>query len=179
MGLEPLQRSFFSRSTDTVAKDLLGKYLVVHDLVGQIVETEAYFGPEDPASHASRNLKRAKIMWDTPGLAYVYNCHKYWMLNVVAHDNHVGAVLIRGVVPIKGTQKILSRVKDTLGPGKLCMGFGITKEYNGIDLTKPPVYLADGPSFDSYEVSKRIGVKDESLMRFYIPKKKIKELFKN
>ena len=159
-----------------MAKDLLGKFLVVNGLVGRIVETEAYFGPEDPASHASRNLKRAKIMWGTPGLAYVYNCHKYWMLNVVAHDNYVGAVLIRGTIPVMGVREILSRVNDTLGPGKLCIGFGITKEYNGVDLTKPPVYLAGGPPFDSFEVSKRIGVKDESLMRFYVPKRILRDV---
>ena len=86
-----LPRSFYTRSTDEVARDLLGKLLVrrLDDMLlgGIIVETEAYFGGDDPASRAYEGLKTYnRVMFEEPGRVFIYNVHQYWMLNLIAHD---------------------------------------------------------------------------------------------
>ena len=105
-----MPNKFYERDTETVARKLLGKRLIrkMGDecLEGIIVETEAYYGLHDPASRAYHGLKKYnEPMWREPGKTFIYNVHRYWMLNIVAHKpNQIGAVLIRAVEPTKGLE---------------------------------------------------------------------------
>lgn len=97
-------KDFYTRDTETVARDLLGKILVRRlgdELLGGIIlETEAYFGADDPASRAFQGKKRYNsVMFGEPGHLFIYNVHKYWMLNFIGHDNGVGGILIRAIEP--------------------------------------------------------------------------------
>ena len=157
---EPLPVSFYARPTADVARDLLGVMLVrqLADRMqaGRIVETEAYGGPEDLASHAARSATgRARIMFGPAGRAYVYliygmhNC-----LNVVAHDEGaVGAVLVRAIEPLLAVEGA------TNGPGRLCRAFAIDMTFNGLPLDGPELRLAPGPpGTEPIAVGSRIGV---------------------
>src|SRR6478672_2687482 len=96
-----LKKSFFSRDTLTVARDLIGTILVAGDCEGRIVEAEAY--TTDPASHAVTRRNQARVMIETFGFVYVYFTYgKYYCLNLTADQTGPGAVLIRAVEPIKG-----------------------------------------------------------------------------
>ena len=181
-----LNRGFFARDTALVARKLLGSQLVRvlnGDLLkGRIVETEAYYGEEDPPSHASSGRTgRSRIMWGEPGLAYVYLIYGiHLMFNVVTESSGVpGAVLIRGVEPLQGIE-LMQRRRDGVsvesladGPGKLTEAFGIGKAENGEDLAESDeLWLEEGEvvSGDDIESSGRIGVsrgKEEEL-RFYL-----------
>ena len=130
-----LPRSFYSRGTLSVARELLGMHLVhAHDgraQVGRIVEVEAYKGPEDLAAHSSKGrTQRTEVMFGPPGHAYVYLIYGFWnCLNVVtAKDGVPHAVLIRALEPIEG-------IEDTThGPGLLCRALQIDRSLNGADL---------------------------------------------
>ena len=174
-----LSRKFYSRNTKTVAKELLGKILVHKKCKGKIVETEAYFGKNDPASHAHCKItKRNIIMYQKPGTAYVYFTYgNHWLLNVVTEKEGIpGAVLIRALEPLEGfrTMKKRRKVKDiknlTNGPGKLTKAFGIDKRHNGLDLTKYDLFIEN--SNEKFEIvnTTRIGLSrgKEKLLRFYI-----------
>jgi len=143
-----LDRGFYSRDTAIVAKELIGKLLVKkiqgQQLNGIITETEAYYGKNDPASHAFRGrTPRAEIMFGSAGFAYVYFCYgMYYMLNAVTEREGIpGAVLIRAVLPISGTDTMAMRrntrdiKKLANGPGKLTIAFCIDFSDNGKDLT--------------------------------------------
>ncbi len=140
-----LPTSFYNRPTLTVARELLGARLVrILDgvkLVGVIVETEAYFGFDDLASHAKagRTIRTAP-MFGAPGHAYVYFTYgNHWMLNAVTErEGFPAAVLIRAIQPIEGVEVMLARRggRDTLGPGKLTQAMGITKSENQVNLTE-------------------------------------------
>jgi len=184
---EILPKRFYERDPEKVAKELLGKILVrkIGDvtLSGIIVETEAYYGPGDPASRASGGMKKFnKLMWCEVGVAFIYNVHKYWMFNIVAHKpGEVGAVLIRAIEPLEGI-KIMKRnrgitdderlVDLTNGPGKFTVAFGIDKRLNGVCLTseRSPIYIVDNQIQITVSSSKRIGVKADlpKDLRFYI-----------
>jgi DNA-3-methyladenine glycosylase len=180
-----LPKEFYSRSPETVARDLLGKRLVrILDgirLEGIVVETEAYRGLRDPASRAFHGLKNYNaLMWDEPGRLFVYNVHKYWMLNVIAHESEeVGGILFRSIEPTRGleTMRRLRSVDDdrrlTSGPGKLSVALGVTRELNGFPITDPDgfLHILDAPNVTNYCTSHRIGVtKDLSEeLRFYVP----------
>ncbi len=156
--LRPLPRRFFVRNSVLVARALLGQ-LLVHDtpagrLVGCIVETEAYRGPLDPASHAYRRTSRSAIMYGPPGIAYVYFSYGvHWCLNVVAEpDGRAGAVLLRALEPLEGIALMRRRrgrrgpdARLAAGPGSLTRAMAVGPEHNGADLTVPPLYLAYGP----------------------------------
>ncbi len=128
-----------------MALALLGAYLV-HDgprgrQVGRIVETEAYVGLPDRASHASRGrTPRTEVMFGPPGYAYVYLVYgMYCCLNVVTEDEgYPAAVLIRALEPCAGIDA------PTSGPGRLCRALAIDRRYDRADLTAPPLYLAAG-----------------------------------
>ena len=156
--LRPLPRLFFARSTLLVARALLG-HLMVHEtphgrLIGRIAEVEAYRGPRDPASHAYRMTPRSRIMWGTPGTAYVYFTYgHHFCANVVTEsDGTAGAVLFRALEPLAGLEVMREnrRVADDrllcAGPGRLTQAMGIAREHNGADFTRPPLYLARGRS---------------------------------
>ncbi len=184
MASKPLPLGFYERRPDVVARELLGKTLVRRiggeDLEGVVVETEAYFGLEDPASRAYRGMKEYnRVMWGEPGRLFVYNVHKYWMLNVVAHESDgVGGILFRAIEPKKGIEKMtknrpVSSLRAlTSGPGRLSVALGITRELNGLPVTDPsgPVIVLDAPQVEDFCVSHRIGVAEDlpEKLRFYV-----------
>jgi DNA-3-methyladenine glycosylase len=180
-----LQASFYQRSPELVAHDLLGHRLIRRlpnfTLEGIIVETEAYFGNKDPASRAYHGQKHYnQLMWEQPGTVFIYNVHKYWMLNVVAHEpRHVGAVLIRAIEPLTGIwfmrqqRKMEKKEQLTNGPGKLTMALNIDKQLNGSSVTLQTseiVIQHEKSAFLSISRSHRVGVtRDlETQLRFYI-----------
>jgi len=145
--MQPLSREFYSRDPKIVAMELLGKILVrkldEFQLKGKIVETEAYYGKEDPASRARKGkLPHCELMWSDPGKAFIYMVHGNWLLNVVAFPRGIpGAVLIRAIEPLEGIELMMKNRKSkdiknlTNGPGKLTQALKITNKLNGIDLT--------------------------------------------
>ncbi len=174
--MQQLPRSFYERDTITVAKELLGKYLVHHDgeqqRIGKIVEVEAYLGEHDLAAHSSKGLtKRTQIMFGPAGFAYVYMIYgMYYCTNVVTEAEGVGsAVLLRALEPVKGIDG------RTQGPGLLSKAMGIDKRLNCHDLLSSTFYVAeekDQPQFTIVE-RPRIGVHyakewADELLRFYI-----------
>ncbi|MFH0929048.1 MAG: DNA-3-methyladenine glycosylase [Candidatus Aenigmatarchaeota archaeon] len=166
-----LGRKFYSRDTETIAKDLLGKILVHKTkegiLKGRIVETEAYLGKNDPGAKGNRNIKNApKSLLKEPGHAFVYFTYgNHWMLNVVAKNPGIlGAVLLRGIEPLKGIELMKrNRKKDDIanlsnGPGKLTQAFGISKKHDGIDLTKSSLFVEDSKDKPKIHTTTRIGL---------------------
>jgi DNA-3-methyladenine glycosylase len=142
-----------------VARALLGKVLVHGGASARIVETEAYLGLADAASHASRGpTPRTEVIFGPPGHAYVYliygihNC-----LNIVAEpEGSPGCVLIRALEPLAG----LSAEQTTNGPGKLTRAMGITLRHNGVDVTRGPiaVHAPGREEVFATGVSPRIGI---------------------
>lgn len=135
-----LPQSFYSRSTLTVARELLGARLVrILDgirLAGIIVEVEAYVGEDDLGCHASvGRTQRNAVMFGPPGNAYVYFTYgMHWMLNAVTEkEGFPAAVLIRAIEPVEGTEIISLRRngRDTRGPAKLTQALGIDRGLNG------------------------------------------------
>lgn len=144
-----LDRAFFERDTVIVARDLLGR-LLVHDVDGQrvagrIVETEAYTGWEDSASHAHRGeTQRNQVMFGLAGISYIYLIYgNYWLLNVIAKPRGVeypAAVLIRALEPVEGLEIMAAHrpgrpMRDwTNGPGRLTLAMGIDQLMNHQDM---------------------------------------------
>jgi DNA-3-methyladenine glycosylase len=148
---ETLNRKFYSRSTVEVASDLLGKVLVHGDTAGIIVETEAYPGGDDLASHSAHGITdRTRVIFGAPGHAYVYLIYGiYQCLNIVAEpEGHPGCVLIRAIEPTQGIEimkqrRPAARHPESLanGPGKLTLALGITRKHYGADVTKGPLLV--------------------------------------
>ncbi len=170
---------------ESVAQRLLGKLLVrIYQgarLSGYIVETEAYFGTEDPASRARKGGNLAKIMAGDVGIALIYGVHRQWLFNVVAHEpERIGAVLIRAIEPVEGIgiMKKLRGTSDlkklTNGPGRLTKALAIDKSFHGKPVCKQSSLLRIEEGVKIHKVligrSYRIGVsKDLSKpFRFYI-----------
>ena len=179
-----LSREFCERSPEIVAERLLGKRLgrkLGETLLeGIIVETEAYFGLDDPASRAYHGRKNYNsAMWERAGIAFIYNVHNNWMFNVVAHrSNQIGAVLIRALEPTKGVA-VMKRnrpVRNTFdltnGPGKLTKSLGIDKKLDGISIVsrKSEIFITDTNAKFETSSSHRIGVRKdlEKKLRFFI-----------
>jgi DNA-3-methyladenine glycosylase len=122
-----LPRSFFARDPRVVAEALVGKYLVHGERGGRIVETEAYLGPEDKASHARFGPHgRSRLLFGPPGIIYVfviYGMHECFNV-VTGEDGKASAVLIRALEPLPGTSRC-----D--GPGRLTKALGIDRRHNG------------------------------------------------
>lgn len=146
----PLARSFFARPTEEVARGLLGVWLLRQTeegvCGGRIVETEAYGGPEDLASHArAGRTARTTPMFGPVGHAYVYFTYgMHDCINVVAYaDRDAGAVLIRAIEPLAGLDQIRARrgrprdpdVRLCAGPARLCQALLIDRSFSGHDLT--------------------------------------------
>lgn len=132
-----------------------------------VIETEAYGGADDPASHAYRGLtERNAAMYAAPGTLYVYRSYGvHWCANVVTGPvGEASAVLIRGGVPVAGVERMQERrgSVDHLadGPGKLCAALGITGAYDSTSLEHGPVRLMSRAAGDSVEVeaAPRIGI---------------------
>jgi DNA-3-methyladenine glycosylase len=180
-----LARNFYERDPALVARGLLGKMLVrrlnSQILCGKIVETEAYYGENDPASKAYKGRKMFnELMFMDVGKAFIYMVHGNWLLNIVAHSKgDVGAILLRAIEPLQGVEIMMKNrgVRDlsalTSGPGKLTKALAITKKLNGLDVTKEDSELTVAEAnLESFEVvsSHRIGVKFDlpQELRFYI-----------
>src|SRR5262245_60022885 len=142
--MRKLPRSFYDRDTVTVARELLGKYLVHvvegEERVGRIVEVEAYLGEHDLAAHSSKGrTERTKVMFGPPGHAYVYLIYgMHSCMNVVTErDGHASAVLLRALEPVSGIEL------RTSGPGLLCRAMGIDRRRNAQDLLGDELFVAE------------------------------------
>ena len=161
----PLPRSFYSRPTLTVARDLLGRVLARRApdgvlLRGRIVEAEAYVGEEDKACHArAGRTPRTDVMFGPPGFAYVYLTYgMHHMLNVVTEaEGRPAAVLVRAVEPLEGLEWMArarrngaARGEDprphqlASGPGKLCQAYALDLTHNRTDLLGRELWIEEG-----------------------------------
>jgi DNA-3-methyladenine glycosylase len=168
--------------------DLLGKILVHsykgYQLKGRIIETEAYLGKIDAASHAAREHPPSEF-FQPSGTIYVYLIYGiHHCLNIIAaKPQKRGAVLIRALTPLKNVE-IMQQLRNksrknpvkyknlTNGPGKLCKAFAIDKRLSGKKITQPPLLIHNAPSpqKESIKKTKRIGISknQEKLLRFFL-----------
>jgi DNA-3-methyladenine glycosylase len=172
-----LERSFYDRADVTlIARELLGKVLITtfnNEITsGRIVETEAYNGAVDRASHAygNRRTNRTEVMFGKPGTAYVYLCYGiHHLFNIVTNSEEIPhAILIRAIEPIKGQEIMLDRTRKkildntlTRGPGNVSKALGIFTYHSGLDLVESEIrILDDGCRFKKKEtiITTRIGV---------------------
>jgi DNA-3-methyladenine glycosylase len=163
-----MDREFYARDPAGVARDLLG--CVLHRRDGdrtyraRIVETEAYYASGDPASRARNGRKNYNApMFDGPGHLFVYNVHRYWMLNFTTEP--ASAVLLRAVEPLNFSA-------NTSGPGRLTRELGVDKSLNGKPLCEETgVWVGPGERPGRVALSHRIGVtRDlEEPLRFFVP----------
>lgn len=185
-----------------IARKLIGKIIVTNfnGLItsARIVETEAYIGLTDRASHSfgGKRTARNEHMYATAGTAYVYICYgMHHLFNIVSNAKDIpDAVLIRAVEPVAGIDIMLKRTGKlkldntlTKGPGNVSKALGVSKGHSGINLIKNEIYIAD----DGYEIketaigiSKRIGIDssgDAALLpyRFYIKGNKFVSSYPN
>lgn len=178
LGDDPLSLPMFpnkSLESDAIqaARKLLGAVLVstVGDIVtaGRIVETEAYFGPSDPASHAAARTGRTERnapMFGAAGTTYIYGIYGvHYCLNIVTDSEEVpSAVLIRALEPLTGLATMRERrgrERDLCsGPGRLVQALGISPALNGHALTDEPLTLRAGTSVPKsrVQISGRVGV---------------------
>lgn len=182
----PLARAFYERDTVRVARELLGTILVRTNghtvLRGVIVETEAYRGEGDPASHAYRGpTKRNAVMFGPAGHAYVYFTYgMHYCLNVTTEPTgNPGAVLIRAAQPTSAIEQMKKRRRtDQLrglanGPAKLTQAFAVSRSLNGHDLTLgKKLFIVKGDSVEPLDIAStsRIGIRVglEKPWRFFI-----------
>lgn len=158
-----------------ISKALLGKHLYSFFdgqlTAGRIVETEAYKGPEDKASHAfgNRRTQRTETMFQAGGVAYVYLIYGiHQMFNVVTGPAEVPhAVLIRGIEPLEGIDIMLERrqrpqleFKLTAGPGSLAKAMGFHKRQSGTSLLGDQIWIEDQPILPDRDIieSPRVGI---------------------
>ena len=184
--------SFYERKDVVkIARELLGKIVVTRFdgqiTSGKIVETEAYVGLTDKASHsfAGKRTSRNEHMYSAAGTAYIYICYgMHQMLNVVTNEKEIpDAVLIRAIEPIKGIEIMQQRTGKTAndktitrGPGNVGKALGIFKHHSGLFLLDEEIYLLDDGkkiAAEAIGVSKRIGVESAGAdalrpYRFYL-----------
>jgi DNA-3-methyladenine glycosylase len=182
-----LPRRFYERGTVDVARDLLGKVLVhvcpkTGETAGIIVETEAYLGGDDLASHSAAGITdRTRVIFGPPGHAYVYLSYgMHECLNIVAEKSGIpGCVLIRALEPIEGLDVMRMRRPKARtdrdlasGPGKLTRALGITRKHTGVDLTRGDLVVVERREASAIEiaVTPRIGITKcaELPLRFFI-----------
>lgn len=161
-----LEKQFFLPHVTKVAQNLIGKRLFFKGKEGVIVETEAYRGSDDLASHAAKGrTPRNAIMFGSPGVAYIYMIYgMHYCFNIVCEsEGQPAAVLVRGLL----TQN--ARID---GPGKLCRHLGLDLTYNGVNLLSArDFYLTEGISIPDIQVTSRIGISkaQDKLWRFVCP----------
>jgi len=168
--------NFFNRDTLTVARELVGRYLVRQSegqtLVCRITETEAYIGATDKACHAygGRRTARTETLYAAPGTCYVYLIYgMYCCCNLVTEPQGTAAVLLRGGEPVYHADLIQKnrygdapltayRRKNLLnGPGKLCRGLQITRALNGLPPESDALFVCtDLPELGLRAVSPRV-----------------------
>src|SRR6266850_2930596 len=154
----PLPRAFYERSAVVLARAVLVRLLVCDGSAGRvagiIVETEAYRGARDPASHAWRGpTPRTRVMFGPPGHAYVYLIYgAHFCLNLVAEpQGRAAAVLVRALAPCLGVALMRRRrgvepiERRARGPGNLGRALGLERGHDGTDLTRGPIWLSDQP----------------------------------
>jgi DNA-3-methyladenine glycosylase len=159
-----------------VAQELLGKIIVTNingiKTTARIVETEAYIGITDKASHsyAGKRTQRNEHMYGPAGISYVYICYgMHYLFNVVTNKKNIpDAVLVRAAEPIEGIEEMLLRTNKTRvdftlskGPGNMSKALGINKTHSGISLNGNQIFIADDGYVLSKELvgkSKRIGI---------------------
>jgi DNA-3-methyladenine glycosylase len=191
-----IEKDFYLREDVVqVAKDLLGKYLFTRFngelTAGIIIETEAYEGVTDRASHAygGRRTQRTEVMFSTGGLAYVYLCYGvHSLFNIVTNKKDVPhAVLVRGILPVEGLDIMQMRSNVPVlgkgagsGPGKVSKLLGIHYSHTGTDLLGDEIWLEDrgGILGDKILSGPRIGVNyagEDAFLpyRFRIPAEKL------
>jgi len=165
-----LPRSFYARPTAEVARGLLGKVIVHGPAAGIIVETEAYPGGDDLASHSARGVtNRTRVIFGPPGHAYVYFIYgMYECLNLVAEPAGTpGCVLIRALEPIAGIPLMRRRrpaakgIEDLAnGPGKLTLAMSINRSHYGADVTRGTLVVREPAVPQAIEIlaTPRIGI---------------------
>jgi DNA-3-methyladenine glycosylase len=172
-----LTPDFYNRKNVVqIAKELLGKILITQFdgiiTAGRIVETEAYNGIIDKASHAfgGRRTNRTEVMYSNAGVAYVYLCYGiHHLFNVVTNKKNIPhAVLIRAVEQLIGIETMLKRTNKkkldntlTQGPGNVAKALGIYTKHSGINLVDNLIFIVDdGFLLNRNEIipTKRIGV---------------------
>jgi DNA-3-methyladenine glycosylase len=157
-----------------LAKQLLGKVIVTRFnsmlTSGRIIETEAYRGTIDRASHAfgGRRTQRTEVMFNEGGRAYVYLCYGiHHLFNVVTNDRDIPhAILIRAVEPLEGKEFMMERTGNTVwknsigsGPGNVTKALGIFTGHTGMSLQSAELYIADdGYQVENILATPRIGV---------------------
>jgi DNA-3-methyladenine glycosylase len=169
----PLPRAFYLNPPRVVARDLLGCVLVSRRgralTSGRIVETEAYLGPEDGASHAAFRPGSHWLFYGAGGLAYVFvNYGMHYCLNAIAGpEGTPGCVLIRALEPLTGLRAMARRrglASDARrlasGPGNLTRALGVTLRDNGADLTEGPLTIEPGAAPRRFRIASgpRIGI---------------------
>ena len=171
----PLPPAFYARPAEVVARELLGTLLVSEvggrRVVGEIVETEAYVGPHDDASHAAVRFGRTPRndpMFGAPGTTYVYRIYgAHWCINVVTdREEFPAAVLLRAARPVEGIEAARERRPGRpdrelmRGPGNLAQALGVTGAENYHPLDRPPLWIAPAVSSQAEEVAAgpRIGI---------------------
>ena len=176
---------FYSRKAFVVASELIGCGLTFTSnkahFTGRIVETEAYLGAEDPASHAyGGETQRNQVMFGPAGKTYVYFTYgNHYCLNVVTdQDQTAGAVLIRALEPVSGISEMQknrkTKIKQALtsGPGKLTQAFGIDLKHSRQDLVSGPIRIYQENSQEPVmiQAATRIGISkaQDRLYRFYL-----------
>jgi DNA-3-methyladenine glycosylase len=127
-----LPLSFFESNALIVARDLVGQTLVVNGLRLRILETEAYSGLDDKASHGRVRTARSEPLYGPPGRVWIYRSRGlHWMLNLVAEpEGQPAAVLIRALESAGGSDLRLR------GPGLLTKSLGIDQRHQGLDATR-------------------------------------------
>ena len=164
--------SFFERSADLVARELLGTLVVStvggHRTSGRIVETEAYLGRDDPASHGYRDRRHAQneSLYGPPGSWYVYLSYgMHWCANLVCGPRgHASAVLLRALEPVEGLGIMRRRragVADRQlcsGPGRLCQALGIVRSLDGQMMGRSDVKVRTAEPLHEIVASPRIGI---------------------
>lgn len=174
MKFERINNDFFERPADLVAKDLLGKILTRRIkgeiLKARIVETEAYFDENDPASRARQNGDLRKTMLMPAGTILVYGVHNNWLINFVTNKNgKAEAVLIRALEPLNFNANLS-------GPGLLTKHFNIDKKFHKEKIPHEDLWVEHSNPGDDFDIagSFRIGVKKDlpEKLRFYIKNNK-------
>ena len=163
---------FFARPAESVAAELIGTMMVSRvggvETAGVIVETEAYLGVRDPASHAwgGRRTVHNAAIYGPPGTWYVYRSYgMHWCANLVcATEGEAAAVLIRALEPVVGLDVMRVRrggVPDARlcsGPGNLCQALGITRALDALPMKRSEVTVQRGAAPQQVAATPRIGI---------------------
>jgi len=173
-----LPNSFYERDdVVSIAKELLGKYVYTNFegvwTGGKIVETEAYCGATDKACHAhlNRRTNRTQTMFLKGGVAYVYLCYGiHHLFNIVTNkQDHADAVLVRGIEPTVGIEKMMERRnmkklqnRITAGPGCLTQALGMTTDLDKSSVSGPNIWLTD---YDLVNSKKATDVEESQVIK--------------